>query len=748
MVKKHPIYPVTATLCVLFVPVFALWSPGLVQAQDALVLSRLTEPIELDGLSNETAWQDIEPFPLTMNLPSFGGEHTERTEIRIAFDDDYLYAAGRFYDSNPSGIRGNSLSRDRASDSDDFFAVILDTFNDNENALAFMTTPAGIRIDQAVYNDAEFDGDNMPVNESWNTFWDVATVTTEEGWFAEVRIPFSSLRFQDVDGRVVMGLMTWRWIARKSEGHTFPEAPPKWFLSHIKPSIMQDVVLEGIYGQKPIYVTPYALGGLNQTTELNTAETAYDRHDDPTEDIGLDVKYSLTSNLTLDVTANTDFAQVEADDQQVNLTRFSLFFPEKRQFFQERSSVFDFNTGGQTRLFYSRRIGLSEDGPVRIFGGARLVGRIGRWDVGFMDMQTARLDTIPSENFGVLRLRRQVFNENSYAGGMVTSRIGTDGSYAFSYGLDGVVRVLQDDYVTFSLAHTFDDVMVNAGDVSPVRSGLFRARWERRSSQGLGYLMEAKSSGADFDPSMGFALRTDVTRLEGQVSYSLLPGEQSPFFKHMLAFEGSSYLRHEDGSLESAELGPFYVLSFRSGAFMFVSPKVLFEDLSESFELSDDTLVPAGSHTFFSTTLFYQPPPNLFRTGLFVDGGTFYDGWRITAGLSPTWTLSRYLELSGEYQLNRVGFPDRDQRFSADIFRLRAKAALNNHLSAGVFAQYNSASDAVILNVRLRYNFREGNDLYIVYNEAFNTDRHAADPHLPFTDTRTILVKYTYTLAL
>ncbi len=724
-----------------------------IRIHEVMTLQRLDGPITLDGLSDEAAWEKIAPFPLTMNFPTFQGAFTERTEIRIAYDEAYLYAAGRFYDTDRDGIRGNSLSRDRPSESDDLFALLLDSFNDNENALAFMTTPAGIRIDQNVFNDGQFDGSAMPVNESWNTFWDVATTVTDEGWFAEMRIPFSSLRFQDRDGRVVMGLMTWRWIARKSEGHTFPEAPPKWFLSALKPSIMQDVAFDGITSRKPVYVTPYALGGLAQRSALNDAETAYERRDDPTEDLGLDVKYPLTSNLTLDLTLNTDFAQVEADEEQVNLTRFSLFFPEKRQFFQERASIFDFNTGGQTRLFYSRRIGLSDEGPVRLYGGARLVGRLGAWDVGFLDMQTARTtfdtddgpETIPSENFGVLRVRRQVFNENSYAGGMITSRLGDDGTYNLAYGLDGVLRLFKDDYLTFGLAHTLEDSLVKADAASPFDTGLLRIRMERRTNQGLGYVFEMKASGADYNPAMGFALRTDVTRLGSQVFYNVVAGEQSSFFKHLFALDGSAYVRNGDGSVESAEGGPRYGFILRSGAFLFVNPKVQFEDLREPFELSDEAMVPQGRYTFYGVTAFYAPPPRLFRTGLLLDTGTFYDGWRLTAGLRPTWTLSRFLELSGEYQLNRVRFPDRDEQFSGDIFRLRARASLNTHLSANTFVQYNSASDAVGVNVRLRYNFSEGNDLYIVYNEALNTDRHRETPFLPLTDTRTILVKYTYT---
>ncbi len=718
------------------------------QAQAPMTLPRLAGPVALDGPSDEAAWQQVAPLPLTMSLPTFEGEFTERTEIRVAYDDAYLYAALRAYDATPQNIRGNSLSRDRGSESDDYFGLILDSFNDNENALAFLTTPAGIRVDWTIFNDAQFDGGAMPINESWNTFWDAAVSVTDAGWFAEMRIPFSSLRFQDAGGRVVMGLSTWRWISHKSELQTFPEAPPKWFFSHIKPSIMRDVVFEDVHSRKPLYLTPYALGGLGQAADLNAAETAYERHDDVARDLGLDLKYGLTSNLTLDLTLNTDFAQVEADDQQVNLTRFSLFFPEKRLFFQERSSIFDFNTGGATRLFYSRRIGLSDEGPVRIYGGARLVGRLGRWDVGLLDVQTARSDALSSENFGVLRLRRQVLNAYSYAGGMLTSRLGPGGAFDLAYGLDGVLRLFGDDYLTFSLAHTLEDSLVQAGRASPFDAGLARVRWERRSNEGLGYAGEVKASGAHFDPGVGFALRTDVTQASGQLAYTVLAGEASSFFQHQVALAGAAFLRNGDGSVESAEVGPSYLFSLKAGAFGVVNPKVSFEDLREPFELSDDVVIPAGRYTFFGVAGAFQPPPRLFRPALSFEAGSFYDGWRVTASFSPTWTLSRYLELRGEYQLNRARFPDRDARFDADLFRLRATAALDAHLSASTFAQYNTFTDAVVVNVRLRYNVREGHDLYLVYNEALNTDRRAEAPPLPLTESRTILVKYTYTFVL
>ncbi|MFC1693811.1 DUF5916 domain-containing protein [Candidatus Latescibacterota bacterium] len=286
------------------------------------IIPRINGPVTLDGMSDEPAWEGIEPLPVIMHRPNFGSEPTERTEILIAYDDEYLYVAGRLYDSEPSKIQSLSKKRDATGGNIDKFGILIDTFNDNENSLAFFTTPAGLRADYTISNDAQ---GGAFMNKSWNTFWNVETVRNDEGWFTEIRIPFSSLRFQDRDGRVVMGLIFWRWIARKSEMVISPSIPPKWGNSSpYKSSQAQKVVFEGIRSSKPLYVTPYVVGGIGQTTELNNEETAYRRLNDTEKEIGLDVKYGLTNNLTLDVTLNTDFAQVEADDQQVNLTRYSL----------------------------------------------------------------------------------------------------------------------------------------------------------------------------------------------------------------------------------------------------------------------------------------------------------------------------------------------------------------------------------------------------------------------------------------
>ena len=729
-------------LCTLFFQHFILISLSASITTDQYVVPKITGQIDLDGLSNEPAWESIESLPMVMHAPTFGIPPTERTDVLIGYDDDYLYMAGRLYMSDPSCIQSTSKKRDFMGGNCDWFGLILDTFNDNENAVGFFTTPAGLRFDFTVFNDAQGE---FPVNISWNTFWDVKTAVTDEGWFVEMRIPFTSLRFQEIDDKIVMGLIVWRWIPKKSEQMIYPAIPPDWGMwSAWKPSLAHEIVLRDIPSRNPLYIAPYVLGGYGRSEELNDEETAYIRQDEAEFELGLDLKYGLTRNLTLDVTVNTDFAQVEADDQMVNLTRFSLFFPEKRLFFQERSSNFEFSLGDPQQLFYSRRIGLYEEKPVRIYGGLRLVGRLGAWDVGLLNMQTAETEEICSENFGVLRVRRQVINPNTYIGGIVTSRLGNDGTYNVVYGLDGIFRLFGVDYLKAHWAQSFQDSLKNDPfSLAPTRWSI---GWEKRTLKGLAYEFGVSRTGDDFEPGMGFMMREDYTRIGDRILYGWFPGEASPLLRHDIFLQGFWVQRNSDKKTESAEIGPGYEFMTKSSCFGMIETKMYYEDLTDSLSFSDDVSVPPGSYTFYGMKgMFNTPMGYRYYAIVNMDAGSFYDGWRFSLGLMPTWSISPDFELSGFYEFNRVSFADRQEELTAHIGRFRISWMLSIATSFSAFVQYNSAANAVITNIRFRYNPREGNDLYLVYDEGFNTDRYREHPFLPVTSNRTILLKYTYT---
>jgi len=721
-------------------------------AQDPVPLQRIQGTIELDGISDESAWAGIEPFPVQMYAPVSGGAMTERTEIRVGYDDDFLYVSGQMFDSDPDGVRLNSLYRDRWS-GDDTFAIVLDTFNDNENALWFYTSPAGVRFDMAVSKDANgFGGGGGSfgggaINQSWNTYWDVETVVTDEGWFAEMRIPYSSLNFQEIDGQVTMGMIVYRYIARKSERHTYPLIPPNWSMGFAKPSRAQTITMAGVTSQKPLYITPYVTGGSTGVNSLNSDETAYEFNSELTRQAGLDLKYAFNSNLTLDATFNTDFAQVEADDQQVNLSRFSLFFPEKRQFFQERSGLFEFSTGRRDRLFHSRQIGINDGETVRILGGGRLVGKVGAWDVGVINMQTEAVGDVASENFGVVRFRRQVVNDQSFAGILATSRVGEDGSSNFAYGLDGTFKVGTDDYLDLKWAQTIDEGIVDSLGFNIAEAAYASFQLQRRNDIGLSFRTGASYSGSQYEPGAGFVQRNDVTQLSYDFQYGWLSPEDAGLRTHDGSHYANIYFRNEDGSVESIRAGGSWDFSYKSGARARTSLNYIVEDLTRDLSFPEETTVPIGRYSFVEWQASYNlPDGNLIRGRTEVNAGSFYDGHRYGIGFSPTWNVSKYLELAGSYRFNRLEFPDRDQSASIHQIGVKSQVGFNTKVSLNSLLQFNTSSKRVESNVRFRYNLAEGNDLWIVYTENLNSDRFRDTPALPVSNNRTVLLKYTYTL--
>lgn len=722
-------------------------------AATATVIREAVDPVSFDGYMTEKAWDNAGSFPMIVHTPVFGNPPSEKSDIRITYDDSYVYVGAMLYDRNPSEIKIRSKKRDEMGGGSDWLAVILDTYDDKENAVAFMITPEGLRTDLSVSNDAVGDYEDEPLNSSWNTFWDVLAHVSDEGWTAEVRIPISSLRFQEKDEGVNMGLIIWRWIPHLNEIQIFPAIPPEYGpYSFWKPSLAHPLIFSNLKGMKPLYLTPYVSGGFEQRNELNEEGTDYSYSDKPKLEAGIDLKYGLTSNMILDVTVNTDFAQVEADDEIVNMTRFSYYFPEKRQFFLERSSIFEFNLGGPNNMmFYSRRIGLNEEEIIRLYGGARLIGRQGPWDIGFLDMQTApSSDSLPSENFGVLRLKRKTFNKNSYLGSIITSRLGMNGNYNIGYGLDGVIRVKGDDYLTVIAAQTQEnDVRNSTISLHPSR---FDLSWERRKNVGLFYEVFTGYSGKDFNPGMGFETRDDFSLLGTRLGHGWLMGEKSRLVRQSLSLQSIDFLRNSFNRLESVQSGALYEAEFKSYFMVGGGLWFNYENLFEPFELSDDVKVPVGDYRFASFTGFaVTPVANPLTVMIIADGGGYYDGMGMSLAVRPTWNVSSSLEISGFYQYNIASFPDRDLKYVAHIARLKALYMFSTKLSASAFVQYNSAEDVVISNFRFRYNPREGNDFYVVYNEGDNTfseDVMRPVPEVPRMNFRTILFKYTYTFIL
>jgi hypothetical protein len=527
---------------------------------------------------------------------------------------------------------------------------------------------------------------------SWNTFWDVKTSLNEEGWFAEIRIPFSSMRFKDKEGKVVMGFTCLRMIAHKNEVDIFPSIPPNWGQwSAFRPSKAQEVVYDGLVSRKPFYIAPYLMGGFQHDYLMNESGSGYELNKNPKFTGGLDVKYGLTNNLTLDLTVNTDFAQVEADDEQINLTRFSLFFPEKRTFFQERSSVFTFDFEPRASLFYSRRIGLNNGEQVPIFGGARITGMTGKWDLGFLDMQTQGIrsdegeqNDLTSENFGIFRARRQVINENSYVGGILTSRIGTDGSYNTAYGMDGIFKLFENDYINVKWAQVLDNSFQNkVFSLDPTR---LYFSWNRVNDKGLNYDLTWSRSGKDFDPKIGFQMRSNYTHYYGGLGYGWIPGEAAALQSHKVNLRAMSYNDNSDGSAQSIEASLSYEFRFKSDFNGMASFAHMYENVVDTFSFSKDAFVPSGKYGFYELeTHLNSPQTNRFVLGLDFFGGSFYDGTRYTFGIEPGWNIGSTLQLALAYDHSFLRFQDRNQSFSGGVAGFKALVMFTTKLSISTF---------------------------------------------------------------
>lgn len=713
--------------------------------QEPMVVPVLSGELIFDGVPDEDAWQPITALPMVMYTPVFGDEPTEISVIKIAYDDDYLYLSGIFKYKNPDDIRAFSKKRDYNYPKCDWLGLIIDTFNDRQNAVMFWTNPNGLRSEGTLQNDVV--DSNTDMSFSWNTFWDAKAEINDNGWSTEVRIPFSSLRFQTRENKTLMGITVANYRAAKAEWIIFPAIPPEVANASWKPSNTFIKEFTGLKPEKPLYFTPYVTGGLGQVNELNDAGTEYDMTSKFKFDAGFDAKYSITNNLTVDLTVNTDFAQVEADDQKINLTRYSLYFPEKRVFFQEKADVFDFSFLGGNNLFYSRRIGLYDGHPVRIYGGVRMTGRINKWDIGILDMQTASFEENPSENFGIFRTKRSVFNPNSYVGGMFTSRLGMDGSYNIAYGLDGQLRVVGDEFLTVKWAQTFERDSVNKiFDFAPTR---FLFEWQRRKITGLGYDFVYTWSGKSYNPGVGFEAKDNYQGVRAILQYGWLPQRETFLRYHSISLTAYDFRNTLTGLHETTNGILKWQFEAKTGFYGNIAANWFLEDLADTLTLGNDQAsVPPGRYSFAYLSAFYgSSVAHALSYELSAEAGSFYDGWKLSFSALPKLSIGAGFDLEFTYYFDYVNLSS-SQSFINHILGIRGLLTMTTRTSLSAYIQYNTAVDKVVTNLRFRYNPREGNDFYIVYDEGLNSSLSPETPRLPLSTGRTVLLKYTYTFKI
>lgn len=732
--RVSPSHPTRLSLAALalVVPVTA----GAAAAQAPLAIPRVGDAVTLDGRFDESAWSRALSLPMVGYLPNAGAPPSEATTVRILHDGSAIYVAAELLDSDPDGVQGWSRARDD-DNGGDFINVFLDATGDRESGVVFSTTPTGARLDYSIANDAEGD---EPSSIAWNGFWDVRVRRDARGWYAEFRIPFSTLRYQSAGDEVRMGLIVNRLIGRKSERAIFPAIEPRWSFGAFKPSRAQPVVFSGVSGERQRTLVPYVVAASSrQAAPQDVADAA--TGDDRVE-AGGDLKLALGDNLNLDLTANTDFAETEADDQRIELSRLRVADPERRQFFLERAGVFAFSFGGDNQLLNTRRIGLSAEGErVPLHGGAHIVGRIGGLDVGALDMQTRAAAGERSTNFGAVRLRSRVLNEESFVGAMATTRA-APGLRDAAGGLDATLRLGALDYLRLAAA-TVDG---GEGRSLAERSGAV-ARLERRSTIGLGASVGVLHLGSGFEPALGFLEGAGIRRAEARASYGFEAPRASGvrLVTPSVAVERTSDL--EAGALRTSVVTADATVKYRSSAIVGVSLERRHEITLEEISLADGVVVAPGSYRMVTASALLQTPATASGAAtLRLATGGFYGGHRTSMRVDADWHPFPALSTLATWVHERLVTQD-DRLITLRLMRIRAAVAATPRQSGAVTLQHSSAAHLTSLSARWRFNHREGTDAWLVYDVVLYRDRDRVSPTLPHTASRALTLKVTYALS-
>ena len=700
---------------------------------------RLSEPLNVDGVLDEAAYQIPPISGFLQTLPLEGEPATERTDAWVFYDDDNIYLVCRCWDSAPpEEWIANEMRRDtNGLRQNDFFGALFDTFLDRRNGFNFYTNPLAARADQWITDEGN-------PNSDWNPVWSVRTGRFEGGWTAEMAIPFKSLRYVSGEDQT-WGIQIRRAIRRKNEFAylTFVPASTGGTSSIFRVSAAADLVgLDLPPAGRNIEIKPYAISSL--TSDL-TQDPVIDN--DADGDFGLDLKYGITANITADLTYNTDFAQVEVDERQVNLSRSSLFFPEKREFFLEGRGVFDFGSrgfrggggggggGGFARVsptpFYSRRIGLSGANAVPILGGGRVTGKAGRLNFGLMNLQTDDIDGVtPKTNFSVVRVKRDVLRRSSI-GALFTNRsksVAVEGTNQV-YGVDGTFNFGQDVSFGGFYAQSRTPGLNNDNESYVGRANYGGDRY--------GLNADYTVVGDNFNPEVGLVRRDDFRRFSTSARFSPRPRSIDAIRQFRLT---GGYARIESldgGVLETEGWNGGVNVEFENSDQVAVSGIVLFERLDEPLRVSSAVSVPVGDYDFKSVTFLYGLGAQRTVSGSFsFQIGEFYDGTiRSVAYRRGRISVLDRFSLEPSVSFNDVKLPAGD--FTTTLLGLRADYAFSPLMFVGGLVQYDSDSDSFSTNLRFRWEYAPGSEFFAVYTD----ERSTAESGIPELETRAFVLK-------
>jgi hypothetical protein len=692
---------------------------------------RLTEPLRIDGELGESLYTTVEPISDFIQVePQGGAAATERTEVWVSFDDENVYVSFRNWETQPDRLVANEMRRDNTNlvMGNDNIAFLFDTFYDRRNAFLFEINPLGGRFDGQVTNESNN-------NSDWNPVWEVKTGRFEQGWTLEAAIPFKSLRYRPGRSQV-WGFNARRRNSWKNEVSFITELPnARGMMATFQISGAATLVgIDAPPGSKNLEIKPYVVA--DSTTDVNA-----DIDNDVSGDFGLDVKYGLTQNMTADVTYNTDFAQVEADQLQINLTRFNLFFPEKREFFLENQGTFSFGgaaaggfqaVGGNTPvLFYSRRIGLNQGLEVPIDVGGRLTGRAGRFSLGVLNIQTADEPTAGarSTNFSVVRVKSDIFRKSSIgviATGRSVAQTGTGSSLA--YGVDGLFAFYDNLAINTYWAKT-DTTNVSGDDES------YRAQLNYAGDR-YGVQLERLVVGRDFNPEVGFVRRDDMYRWLGQFRFSPRPRNSDVVRKY--SWVGAvDYIENGDGRLETRDLSGEFGIEFQSSDELRLTYTDAFEFLPFPFPIAPGITIPVGEYATQNLGVgFTFGRQRRLAGSVSAQYGTFYSGHKTTLNVSQGRVgVSSQFSIEPTYSLNIVDLEEGD--FTTHLVGSRVTYTMTPLMFTSALIQYDSGRHNLSANVRLRWEYQPGSELFIVYNE----QRDSMASGYPDLANRALIVK-------
>lgn len=679
----------------------------------------IAEPVTVDGILNDPVWSGV---PVASGFiqrePAVGSPATEDTEIRVAFTPTALYISICALDSSPESVVARMMEQDADLTEDDSVSIVLDTFLDRRNGYFFATNANGARTDGLITDEG------ATTNFEWDGVWQVRARRTEVGWTAEMEIPFSTLRFAPGGGS--WGMNVRRLVRRRAEESYWAPLPLEADIARF--SLAGE--LSGISGISPglnLRVKPFAVAS---GKEIGAASDGVETGNDT----GVDLKWGIGRGLALDLTVNTDFAEAEVDEQQVNLSRFSIFLPEKREFFLENAGIFEFGPRASYwptlfRPFFSRRIGIGEDGqPVPIEWGARLTGRSGPWTLGLMEARTGGED---GEDWGVLRLRRQVGAKTS-VGLLSTRRAGEEGTnsvYGVDADFDPTSRLKVRTFFAMS-----DDSEEGSGRTGGVSAAYRGPVWR--------FSLDALEIGERFDPEMGYLRRSGVRRYASTLTF--VPRPAIPVIRNFY-FEGRGELFTDlEGEVESSHL-IFDLFSFRTKAddALGIYSDSNFERIPAPFAIHPGVIIPAGEYEWNDLGLWVETNGSRAVSGsAWVQQGTFYDGLRLAHGVKLKVQPGRRFRAETSWDRHRVDLPAGS--FTTNLFRERLHYSFTPDLVAAAFVQWSDSADLLAANFRLGWSYRPGADVFLVLNQTWD----APDLSSRERRDRQAILKVTYLFAV